>query len=279
MPCTRCFRLALRCEPARPSFLLSPEAAAAAIGVPAPMLELAMRTFDPHKLAARFIDAFRAAFARGQIDPGPALAMLRAYRARARALGGDHTFGALDAMAAALELSGDDLEWEPWGAMKYGPPPPLGGGGGSGGWSDSDPAVLRAVLEGSRAWRLASGPGLPSCASVYIDLPTSPAPVLLSKGVLLDAASLLRLLAVRRTLAPLLLAGCVWGSVRAVKSEFGTGGCARRLTLFSSPQCKQPHPNRRIVDPDDWDAWFELELAANFSERSQACTRFIRVCN
>lgn len=181
-----------------------------------------MRTLDPANMAQRFVRAFHAALAQGRVDRGPALAMLRAYRARSRAAGADCRFGVAELMAAALGLTDADLEGPAGAGEGEDGPPPLPAGGGVD--PGSAATLLAVVLAGSGAWRLASDPGLlPDSAWVYMSVPTASTPVLLSRATppLMDAASLLRLMETRRALAPLLLAGCVlgrWSGYRAVQT-------------------------------------------------------------
>ena len=209
---------------------MSAQAAAAATGVASPLLELVFRTVEPATMAQRLVHVFAKWHKRGQIDRTATRTMLQTFRARSRLLGSDYSFGATDAVARALGLTSVDLEAPE--EMAYEPPPPLldeggaagGGGGGSGGARlsrlDAFRAAserLRAALEDSAAWRFLSGPGLPASASVYMTSLMGEHTILLSASSLpnatagghLGAAEVLSSQQLRRTLVPLLFAGCV----------------------------------------------------------------------
>lgn len=247
-PCDRCWKRSLRCAPPSEEFLISAQAAAAATGIASPLLEMLFRTFDPAKMALCLVGVFLDWLQRGRIHRGAAHRMLRTYRARSRKLGSDYSYGATDAMARALGLTSTDLEDA--SEVAYDPPAlhalqdgaaagatqgsvgstaSSGGGGGvssacsvSSSTSESfaaEAARLRAALEGSGAWHFLSGPGLANSSTVYLTYMVGEHTVLLSAssqpdvtaGGCLGAAEVLSSQQMRRTLVPLLFAGCVFG--------------------------------------------------------------------
>ena len=140
VPCERCSKLSLRCEPPE-SFSLTRQTAVDTAGVASPMLALAFRTVDAAKMAQCFVNVFLASLARGEIDRGAAQILLRTYRSRSRMFGFDYTFGAADAMAQAVGLTSVDLEAPREIAYE---PPPLrdGAAGGVGGGGIGFPSSL-----------------------------------------------------------------------------------------------------------------------------------------
>lgn len=224
---------------------------------------------DLGKLSQCYVSVFLDWLGQGRIDRGVALATLQAHRARSRQLGVDYSYGAVDGMARALGLSSVDLE-DPTELMYEAPPPAEGAGASASCESLAEAGRLRAALEGSAIWRFVSGPALAPSASVCLSIPSGPHTIVLAKGDFLGARDIVRTRNARRIMGPLLYAGCV-----GMRCNVGTDGVwtAESLTLDSMLSLY----NSRLIAPDDWRSWFEVDVATTLTADTQPCSRFMKV--
>lgn len=108
-PCSRCYRIGQECRPP-PSFLARVAKRASGAGVPPTLSDLAVKGKNPLLFAQEFLGLFHERLREGSICRERAARMLKTYRESSRRAQHDVTYGILDGVSRALDLSPWELE-------------------------------------------------------------------------------------------------------------------------------------------------------------------------